>query len=231
MSTIPTWVKKITFELKHPANKDHRLVRTLQVSDTIHIPDGFTAPTHQELGFVHFDYRDPQDYGTIHDIIVNEVIRSKTDGLPPDAVSAVIRTTKESSFQIITTATERLSSKWVRRFAIKLKMPGDTRENLFFGGRDMPVYHFVGGEWTGIGDPAFYDTCVYVGKVVAVQNAQNILRDWKAMGFDVCPEKVDVQEVCYARQTIQLVSEVQRDALAGGVTAFGSRSAAEFELR
>jgi hypothetical protein len=230
MNNAPTWVKKITFELRHPAYKDNKLVRTLVVSDTVHVPEGMLTPSMDSLGLVDFDYRDPGDYDKIRELIIKEVIRSKIDGLPPHAVSDVIRVTKESTFQIITTATDRIAGRPTRRFGIKLTLEGRENESLWYGGSDMPVYHFVGGEWSGVGDPMFDAHCCWVGKLVATQKAEEILRDWQRMGFNQPPIKTDVQELCYAKQTIQLVSEVQRDALAGGVTAFGSRALAELDL-
>lgn len=230
MTTAPTWVKKVTFELRHPSYHDNKLVRTLVVSDTIHVPEGMSPPSMDSLGFVSFDYRDPNDYDKLYQLIIKEVIRSKIDGLPPHAVSDVIRVTKESTFQIITTATERVVARPTRRYGIKLTLEGQEKQSFWYGGPDTPVYHFVGGEWSGVGDPGFYENCCWVSKMVATQKAEEILRDWKRLGFAQAPLKTDVQELCYARQTIQLVSEVQRDGLAGGVTAFGSRSLAEFDL-
>jgi hypothetical protein len=224
MNTVPTWVKKITFELRHPRYTEHTLVRTLVVSDTIHVPDGYTPPTLAELGFESFDYRDPADLEKIRQLIVKEVIRSKVDGLAPHAVSDVIRETKESTFQILATASDRLANRWHARFGVKLTMPGREQESTWFGGKEHPVYTFTGNEWTGVDEPEFYSTCIYVSKIVAAGAAENAIQRWQDFGLPEQPLKADVQELCYARQTVQLVTEIQRDALAGGVSAFGART-------
>lgn len=228
MNSISTWIKKITFELSHPTNEDNKVVRTLVVSDTLHIPEGYPSmPSMEELGFISFDYRDPADAAKIHQLILKEVIRSKIDGLSPAAVSEVIRTVNESTLRILATSSDRVNSKWCQRFGVKLTLPGREKESLWHGGVEQPVYHFVGGEWSGIGDPDFYSTCIYVSKIVAAGKAEEIMRSWKRMGLLEQPIKVDVQEVCYGRQTIQLSTEFQQDELHGGRNAFASYRAAE----
>lgn len=219
-----TFVQKITFALKHPQNQGAPLVRSLIVSDTVHIPEHYpNVPSMEDLGFVRFDYRDRNDEEKIHALIRKEVIRSKVDGLSPAGVSEVMRTVNESTIDILTTASDKLNSRWVRRFGVKLTMKDREKESLWLcpSSKD-PIYHFVGGEWSGVGDPAFYDTCVFVSKIVASQKAEDVLRRWKELGFYECPVQVDVQEVCYARQVIQLSTEFQADALAGGINAFAT---------
>jgi hypothetical protein len=222
MNTLSTLIKKIPFIQEHPSNLDNRLVRTLVVSDTLYVPEGYKVPTNAELGWI-----DPNG-NNLTDIIRRELIRSKIDGLSPAGVSEVMRTVNESKIGLLTPVVDRQRSPWAQRYAIKITMPGRENETFWFQmNSDNPLRAHTQSEWSGIGDPDFYQSCVWVSDIVAAGKAKEILDHWKKMGFEERPVSTEVREVCYGRQQIQLVTEFQRDALHGSVCAFTPYRSAE----
>ena len=227
MKTIDTWVKKITFEMKHPSHEENRLVRTLVVSDTVYVPEGFPAPTHAELGFVDFDYRDEKDWPLLRGLIVAEVIRSKIDGLSPSGVSEVMRTVNESEFKIIATSSHRQNANWYARYAIQITMPDEPNKPYWFDPKAKKLIVHTRSHFSGVGDPYFQDNCIWVSRMVAANKAKEILDEWQKFGLPVQPVAAEVREVCYAVQQIQLVTEFQRDSLYSSICAFTPYRSAE----
>ncbi|BDD79733.1 hypothetical protein [Burkholderia phage FLC9] len=222
MNAIQTLIRKFPFVQEHPSHPDNRLVRVLAVSDTLYVPEGYTIPSNKELGWL-----DPNGNNVV-EIIRAELIRSKIDGLSPAAVSEVIRTVNESKIGLLIPSVERVRSNWVSRYAIKVTMPGREHETLWFEpNADNPLRAHARSEWSGIGDPDFFNSCVWVSDVVAAGKAKEILDRWQAMGFAAKPIATEVREICYGRQQVQLSTEFQRDALHGSVCAFTPYRGAE----
>lgn len=228
MNAIQTLIKHVTFALEHPSNKDSRLVRTLAVSDTLYVPENYRIPTPKELGWITIDLATAREDDALHAFIKQEVIKSKVDGLSPSGVSEVIRTVNESKLTVLNVKADKQRSTWVQRYGIKVTMPGREKEELWYEANALnPLFTYERHEWTGVGDPHFYSSCVWVSDVVAAGKAKEILDRWQAMGFSAKPIATEVREVCYGRQQIQLSTEFQRDALHGSVCAFTPYRSAE----
>lgn len=222
MNSLQTYIKKFPFILEHPSNLDNRLVRTLVVSDTLYVPEGYRVPTNKELGWI-----DPTG-NNVAEIIRAELIRSKIDGLSPAAVSEVIRTVNESKIGLLTPILDRQRSSWAQRYAIKVTMPGRENETLWYQMNSvLPLRAHTQSEWSGIGDPDFYENCVWVSDIVAAGKAKELLDFWQKMGLEEKPVSTEVREVCYGRQQIQMTTEFQRDTLHGSVCAFTPYRSAE----
>jgi hypothetical protein len=228
MHSLYTYIKKVSFALNHPSFKDNRLVRTLVVSDTLYVPEGYRIPSNRALGWIDIDTQNAQENEELHTLLRQEVIKSKIDGLPADAVTEVYRTVDESEIVILNAHNDKVRSNWAQRFAIKVAMPMAPNTEFWFQmNSNEPLRTMHPSQWTGIGDPSFYSSCVFVSDVVAAGKAKEILTRWKEMGFAEKPISTNVREVCYGRQQIQLCTEFQRDALHGSVCGFTPYRSAE----
>jgi hypothetical protein len=234
MPSMPyTFVKKISFKIHHPNIEDEPIVRTLTVSDTVLVPENHQGQDQtRNTSLESFDYRDPADLSKIHRLIRLELIRSKTDGLSPAGISEVMRTVGESEIEIIATSSDRVASRWAARFGVKVTMRGREDRSLWYapGLKDHPIVTYVPSNWTGVGESYFYENCAFVSKIVAAGKAEDLIRRWKDLGLEQSPVKVDVQEIYYARQVIQLSTEMQADEMYDGVNAFATYNATNLLL-
>lgn len=234
MTPISTWINKITFSLTHPTNNEQALVRTLILSTTTHVPDGYPSlPSDEDFGFVRFDHHDPADHEKIRKFCVEQVIHAKTDGLSPAAISEVIRATNEADFKILNATIDRVNSDMRRRYGVQITM-SESDETPYWYCHERaslnatyllhnPLYAFTTHKWPGIGEPDFYDKCVYASRIVAADHAQNILKTWKELGFLSRPIKTEVKELCFGLQTVQLVNESRHFTVHGGINTFAAQ--------